>query len=85
MQEWGAAEEGGAGLPLQCVLDVLANAYNTDAPALLDCARRALVPLVRQGRRGPAIDVDVLLLVLLNEFAEGELGRGVPSEGGGVQ
>lgn len=53
-------------------MDILANVYNTDAPALLDCARRSLVPLLRQGRRGPAIDMDAFLLVMLNEFAEGE-------------
>jgi len=71
MQEWAESEEG-VGLPLSCVMDVLANVYNTDAPALLDCARRGLVPLIRQGRRGPAIDIDALLLVLVNEFADGK-------------
>lgn len=70
MQEWAEAEEG-VGLPLQCVMDVLANIYNTDAPALLDCARRSLVPLIRQGRRGPSIDADAFLLVMVNEFVGG--------------
>lgn len=61
-------------------MDVLANCYNTDAPALLDCVRRGLVPLIRQGRRGPGIDLDAFLLVMLHEFAEGGCAQGV---GGG--
>jgi len=34
--------------------------------------RRGLVPLVRQGRRGPAVDLDALLLVCMNDYCDGE-------------
>ena len=53
-------------------MDLLANLFNTDAPALLDTARRGLLPLMRQGRRGPAVDLDAFLLVALAEFASGK-------------
>ena len=43
-----------------------------DAPALLDSTRQGLVPLVRQGRRGPAVDLDAFLLVVMNEYCDGE-------------
>lgn len=70
LREWRESEEG-VGLPLASLMDLLANLYNTDAPALLDVARRGLVPLVRQGRRGPAVDLDAFLLVMMAEFAQG--------------
>ena len=38
--------------------------------------RRGLVPLVRQGRRGPAVDLDAFLLVCMNDYSDGERGRG---------
>lgn len=47
-----------------------------DAPALLDSMRRGLVPLVRQGRRGPALDLDAFLLVVLEEYSDGVCGQG---------
>lgn len=47
-----------------------------DAPALLDSMRQGLVPLVRQGRRGPAVDLDAFLLVVMNEYCDGERGGG---------
>ncbi|KAL4458548.1 hypothetical protein ABPG75_013413 [Micractinium tetrahymenae] len=70
VKEWMDSEEG-VQLALQCVMDLLANLYNTDAPALLDSMRRGLVPLVRQGRRGPAVDLDAFLLVCMNEYCDG--------------
>lgn len=45
-----------------------------DAPALLDSMRRGLVPLVRQGRRGPAMDLDAFLLVCMDEYCDGGWG-----------
>ena len=33
--------------------------------------RRGLVPLVRQGRRGPAVDLDAMLLVLMEQYCKG--------------
>lgn len=131
VQEWAESEEG-VPLPLPCVMDVLANLFNTgaagwgddwlpgpacpsgckrhrivqriavrrqdggsrvsvrptspaschfspplpDAPALLDSMRRGLVPLVRQGRRGPALDLDAFLLVVLEEYSDGGQGDG---------
>ncbi|PRW59673.1 early endosome antigen 1 isoform X2 [Chlorella sorokiniana] len=89
-KEWAESEEG-VPLPLPCVMDVLANLFNTDAPALLDSMRRGLVPLVRQGRRGPALDLDAFLLVALEEYSDGNCPRlrsaspdgGSPAAGGG--
>jgi hypothetical protein len=40
-----------------------------NAPALLDSMRQGLVPLVRQG---PAVDLDAFLLVVMNEYCDGE-------------
>lgn len=70
LREWGEAQEG-VGLPLAAAMDLLANLYNTDEPALLGVARQRLLPLVRAGRRGPALDLDALLLVLAGEWAAG--------------
>ena len=39
--------------------------------------RRGLVPLVRQGRRGPALDLDAFLLVALEEYSDGGQGSAV--------
>lgn len=46
-----------------------------DAPALVDSMRHGLLPLVRQGRRGPVLDLDALLLVLMNDYCDGGLRR----------
>ncbi len=60
---------------LYCSSMAPAPAPAPDAPALLDSMRRGLVPLVRQGRRGPALDLDAFLLVALEEYSDG--GRGL--------
>lgn len=52
----------------------LPSPHPPDAPALLDSMRRGLVPLVRQGRRGPALDLDAFLLVVLEEYSDGGQG-----------
>ena len=70
LQEWRCSE--GALLPIQCVMDVLGNAYNDNNPAGLPVAQQQVLPLVQNSRMGPAVDMDALLQVLLSECLQGE-------------
>ncbi|DBA73022.1 TPA: hypothetical protein ACH3X2_009967 [Trebouxia sp. C0005] len=69
VQDWGGSD--GAVVPIQCVLDVVGNAFNTNDPASLPVAHDHLLPLIQDSNKGPAIDLDALLLVLLEESLAG--------------
>lgn len=65
----------GALVPVQCVMDVLANAYNDNSPAGLPVAQQQLLPLVQDSRLGPALDLDAFLQVLVTECLQGDTCR----------
>ena len=69
LQEWGGND--GAVVPIQCVLDVVGNAFNTNDPASLPVVHDHLLPLIQDSNKGPAVDLDALLLVLLEESLAG--------------
>ena len=69
MKEWAAPE--GAPVALQCVVDLLGNLCNADDPARLPLVRSRVPPLVADSRRGPAVDLDALLLTLLEDIIAG--------------
>lgn len=70
LQEWQG--NGGAVIPIQCIMDVVGNAFNTDNPAGLPVAQQ-LLPLIQDSRKGPAIDLDAFLLAMLEEHLQGRL------------
>ena len=70
-QDW--AQPGGALVPMQCVMDLLGNAYNVTNPAGLDFCARCVVPNIQESRLGPSMDLDALLQVLLDDLESGEL------------
>ena len=65
MQEW---EVGSAGLPVPCMMDILANAYNTNQPAQLPVVQGSLKHIMKEGKLGPSVDLDSFLATLLKEF-----------------
>ncbi|KAL0031101.1 hypothetical protein WJX77_003837 [Trebouxia sp. C0004] len=69
VQDWVGSDE--AVVPIQCVLDVVGNAFNTNDPASLPVVQDHLLPLIQDSNKGPAIDLDALLLVLLEENLAG--------------
>ena len=71
LQDW--AQPGGALVPMQCVMDLLGNAYNVSNPAALDFCARCVVPNIQDSRLGPSMDLDALLQVLLDDLEAGEL------------
>ena len=73
LQDWQSSE--GALVPVQCVMDVLANAYNDNSPAALPVAQQLLLPLVQDSRLGPALGLDAFLQVLVTECLQGDAGR----------
>ncbi len=70
LQDW--AQPGGALVPMQCVMDLLGNAYNVTHPAALDFCARCVVPNIQESRLGPSMDLDALLQVLLDDLESGE-------------
>ena len=68
LQEWESND--GAVLPIQCIMDVIGNAFNSNNPAGLPVAQQ-LLPLIVDSRKGPAIDFDAFLLAMLEEHAQG--------------
>lgn len=70
LQEWQSSE--GAVLPIQCIMDVVGNAFNDNNPAGLPVAQH-LLPLIQDSRKGPAIDFDAFLLVMLEEHMQGRM------------
>jgi hypothetical protein len=56
---------------LQCVVDLLGNLCNADDPARLPLVRSRVPPLIADSRRGPAVDLDALLLTLLEDIVTG--------------
>jgi len=58
-------------VPIQCVLDVVGNAFNSNNPAGLPVAQDHLLPLIQDSKKGPAIDLDAFLLALLEENLQG--------------
>ncbi len=68
-QEWATPE--GAPVALQCVVDLLGNLCNADDPARLPLVRSRVPPLIADSRRGPAVDLDALLLTLLEDIVTG--------------
>ena len=60
-------------MPMQCVMDLLGNAYNVTNPAALDFCARCVVPNIQDSRLGPSMDLDALLQVLLDDLEAGEL------------
>ena len=75
VQEWGGSD--GAVVPIQCVLDVVGNAFNTNDPASLPVVQGHLLPLIQDSNKGPAVDLDALLLVLLEESLAGTAWHGM--------
>lgn len=75
LQEWGGND--GAVVPIQCVLDVVGNAFNTNDPGSLPVVQDHLLPLIQDSNKGPAIDLDALLLVLLEESLAGTAWHGM--------
>ena len=75
VQEWGGSD--GAVVPIQCVLDVVGNAFNTNDPASLPVVQDHLLPLIQDSSKGPAVDLDALLLVLLEESLAGTAWHGM--------
>lgn len=68
LQEWESND--GAVLPIQCIMDVIGNAFNSNNPAGLPVAQ-LLLPLILDSRKGPAIDFDAFLLAMLEEYLQG--------------
>ena len=64
-------------VPIQCVLDVVGNAFNTNDPASLPVVQDHLLPLIQDSSKGPAVDLDALLLVLLEESLAGTAWHGM--------
>ena len=58
---------------MQCVMDLLGNAYNATNPAGLDLCARCVVPNIQDSRLGPSVDLDALLQMLLDDLESGEL------------
>ena len=58
-------------MALQCVVDLLGNLCNADDPQRLPLVRSRVPPLVADSRRGPAVDLDALLLTLLEDIVTG--------------
>ncbi|KAK9811708.1 hypothetical protein WJX72_008766 [[Myrmecia] bisecta] len=69
LQEWARPE--GTAIPIQCIMDILGNVYNVDNPAALPVIAQRILPLVTVSRRGPSLDLDSFLLVLLEESSKG--------------
>ena len=72
LQEWQSSN--GAVIPIQCVMDVVGNAFNNNNPAGLPVAQH-LLPLIQDSRTGPAIDLDAFLLAMLEEHLQGTFTR----------
>ena len=70
LQAWEGLET--ALIPWQCVVDLLANAYNTDSPTALTGVMQQLEPLVQESPIGLALDLDAMLEVLIAEVVQGE-------------
>ena len=70
LQDWQSSD--GAVIPIQCIMDVVGNAFNNNNPAELPVAQR-LLPLILDSRKGPAIDFDAFLLTMLEEHLQGRL------------
>ena len=70
LQEWESSD--GAVLPIQCIMDVVGNAFNSNNPAGLPVAQH-LLPLIQDSRKGPAIDFDAFLLAMLEEHLQGRV------------
>lgn len=71
MQEWQSSD--GSVVPIQCIMDVVGNAFNSNNPAGLPVAQSHLMPLIQDSKKGPAIDLDAFLLVMLEEHLQGRL------------
>ena len=69
VQEWQSSN--GTVVPIQCVIDVVGNAFNSNDPAGLPVAQSQLMPLIQDSKKGPAIDLDAFLLVMLEEHLQG--------------
>ena len=52
-------------------MDVVGNVYNSNNPAELPMAQKHLQPLIQESKKGPAIDFDAFLLVMLQEHLQG--------------
>ncbi|MEW5312328.1 MAG: hypothetical protein WDW38_003970 [Sanguina aurantia] len=66
------ASERGCQIPIQAVYDLVGNLFNVQSPTELDGAvGRRLGSLVLPGHTGPAVDLDALLLLLVNEHQAG--------------
>lgn len=52
-------------------MDVVGNAFNANNPASLPVAQEHLLPLIQDSKKGPAIDLDAFLLVMLEESLQG--------------
>ena len=70
LQEWQSTD--GAQIPILSVMDVVGNAFTSNAPAYLPVSHKHLMTLIQTSKRGPAIDLDAFLLVMLEEHLQGE-------------
>eukprot|EP00210_Caulerpa_lentillifera_P007491 g7157.t1 len=70
LRNWSMVE--GVSLPLQCIMDVVANLYNTDNPAGLDISKKHVSVLIKDSPVGPAVDFDTFLFLMLHQFQKGE-------------
>ena len=52
-------------------MDVMGNAFNTNNPAGLPVAQDHVLPLIQDSRKGPAVDLDAFLLLMLEEHLQG--------------
>ena len=52
-------------------MDVLGNVCNSDDPARLPLVRARVAPLISHSQRGPAVDLDALLLALVDDIMSG--------------
>lgn len=68
-RQWGSAR--GCRLPIQCVVDVLGNVYNAQTADSLGGVSASLTKIVIDSEIGPAVDMDALLLLLVEEYQSG--------------
>jgi len=64
--EW---EKGPALIPMETILDVVGNVYNSNAPRSLPVAKDYILKLSKDGKRaGPCVDLDTFLALMLKQF-----------------
>lgn len=72
-KEW--ATPAGMKLPIQCVIDLLANVYNAQDSVSLGPDAHHITSLVIMGPSGPSVDLDDMMLALVATHARGAAPR----------